>query len=236
MSISDQAPVVGQDSRVTPRANRPKRRTFTASYKAKILEEFDALPEGGSERGALLRREGLYHSHLDNWRQARNSGALKGLSPKPGTDADTGASGDAGADAGRESPCLPTWPAGEEMTPAPVRPSDAAGYPRWPLEDARVSARLADGTPIRPEQARIIALNAGVSALVLGPDGIPLYLGRRARLVTSGQRVVLEALYQTCACDECDIPVRFCQLDHVFNLDRRRNDRYRRSSPGVFLP
>jgi hypothetical protein len=103
------------------------------------------------------------------------------------------------------------------MAPAPVRPAGTAGYPRWPLEDARVSARLADGTPIRPEQARIIALNAGVSALVLGPDGVPLYLGRRARLVTSGQRMVLEALYQTCACDECDIPVRLCQLDHVFN-------------------
>jgi transposase len=83
MSISDQAPAVGQDGRVSPRANRPKRRTFTASCKARILEEFDALPEGGSERGALLRREGLYHSHLDNWRQARDSGALKGLSSKP---------------------------------------------------------------------------------------------------------------------------------------------------------
>ncbi|MEV6864075.1 transposase [Streptosporangium subroseum] len=85
MSISDQTPTVRQDGRVAPRANRPKRRTFTASYKAKILEEFDALPEGGSERGALLRREGLYHSHLDNWRRSRESGALKGLSPKTAT-------------------------------------------------------------------------------------------------------------------------------------------------------
>jgi hypothetical protein len=74
---------MGQDGRVTPRANRPKRRTFTAAYKAKVLEEFDALPEG-SERGALLRREGLYHSHIDNWRAARDAGAFKALSPKSG--------------------------------------------------------------------------------------------------------------------------------------------------------
>jgi transposase len=83
MSLSDRVPSVGQDGRVTPRANRPKRRTFTPSYKLRILEEFDALPEGSSERGALLRREGLYHSHLDSWREARESGALSGRSAKP---------------------------------------------------------------------------------------------------------------------------------------------------------
>jgi transposase-like protein len=82
MTLADQASSVGQDGRVTPRANRPKRRTFTAAYKAKMLEEYDALPEG-SERGALLRREGLYHSHIDNWRKARDAGAFKALSPKP---------------------------------------------------------------------------------------------------------------------------------------------------------
>jgi transposase len=82
MTLSDQAPTMGQDGRVTPRANRPKRRTFTASYKLQILEEFDALPEG-SARGALLRREGLYHSHIDNWRAARDAGALNALAPKP---------------------------------------------------------------------------------------------------------------------------------------------------------
>ena len=82
MTLSDQAPSVGQDGRVTQRASRPKRRTFTASYKLQILEEFDALPEG-SARGALLRREGLYHSHIDNWRAARDSGALGAVSPKP---------------------------------------------------------------------------------------------------------------------------------------------------------
>jgi hypothetical protein len=80
-----------------------------------------------------------------------------------------------------------------------------------------VSARLPDGTPIPPELARTIALNAGVSALILGPDGIPLYLGNTVRFVTPGQRRALEALYHTCAFRECAIPARFCEVDHVLN-------------------
>jgi hypothetical protein len=93
--------------------------------------------------------------------------------------------------------------------------------PVWPLENPaggwRIRARLADGTPLTSEQARIIALNAGISALILGADGHPLYLGRTARFVTPAQRRALEALYETCGADECDIPARMCQLDHVFN-------------------
>jgi transglutaminase/protease-like cytokinesis protein 3 len=87
--------------------------------------------------------------------------------------------------------------------------------PVWPLEHAKVSARLADGTPISPERARVIAFNAGVSALILGTEGIPLYLGNKARFVSAGQRRVLEALYDTCAFAECDIPARFCEADHT---------------------
>lgn len=41
-----------------PRADRPKRRTFTAAYKLRMVEEYDAAEHG--EKGALLRREGLY--------------------------------------------------------------------------------------------------------------------------------------------------------------------------------
>ncbi|MCW2915667.1 MAG: hypothetical protein JWN52_3735 [Actinomycetia bacterium] len=89
--------------------------------------------------------------------------------------------------------------------------------PVWPLEDAQVTARLADGTPIPVERARIIALNAGISALILGKDGIPLYLGNKIRFVTAAQRRTLEALYETCAFLECDIPARLCQVDHVRN-------------------
>ena len=63
-------------------ATRPRRRSFTAEYKARILDEYDALPVGSSERGALLRREGLYSSHLAEWRKARDAGAREALAPK----------------------------------------------------------------------------------------------------------------------------------------------------------
>jgi transposase-like protein len=63
-------------------AARPRRRSFTADYKAQILEEYDALPAGSQERGALLRREGLYTSHIAEWRKARDAGARDGLATK----------------------------------------------------------------------------------------------------------------------------------------------------------
>src|SRR4051794_7956663 len=63
-------------------AARPRRRTFTAEYKARILEEYDALALGSTERGALLRREGLYTSHIAEWRKARDAGARDALAPK----------------------------------------------------------------------------------------------------------------------------------------------------------
>lgn len=61
----------------------PRRRTFTAEYKERMLAEYDALPHGSEERGALLRREGLYTSHIAEWRKARDAGARDGLAPKP---------------------------------------------------------------------------------------------------------------------------------------------------------
>ena len=75
----------GQPARSTsPRAGQRTRRTFTAAYKMKILTEFDQLTEHGA-RGALLRREGLYHSHLIDWRKSRDTGALGALSSSPGS-------------------------------------------------------------------------------------------------------------------------------------------------------
>jgi transposase-like protein len=62
---------------VTAKATR---RRFTAEYKRKILQEADACERG--ELGALLRREGLYSSHLIEWRRARDAGELAGLTPK----------------------------------------------------------------------------------------------------------------------------------------------------------
>ena len=66
-------------------AARPRRRHFPAEYKAQILEEYDALRVGSDERGALLRREGLYTSHLAEWRKAANAGARQGLAGKSRT-------------------------------------------------------------------------------------------------------------------------------------------------------
>jgi transposase-like protein len=67
------------DGAMGPRADRPKRRTFTAEYKASILAEYDAADRG--ERGAILRREGLYSSHIIEWRKAAEAGARSGLGP-----------------------------------------------------------------------------------------------------------------------------------------------------------
>ncbi len=71
-----------QVDNVPDRGARARRRTFTAEYKARILDEYDALSVGSSERGALLRREGLYSSHIAEWRKARDAGAREGLSAK----------------------------------------------------------------------------------------------------------------------------------------------------------
>ena len=62
---------------------KASRRQFAPSYKAEILAEVDGCSAPG-EIGALLRREGLYSSHLTAWRQAREKGALVALSKKRG--------------------------------------------------------------------------------------------------------------------------------------------------------
>ena len=68
--IEDPGPVPGEDDR-SRRSDpevpeRARRRTFTATYKLEILAAYDAAPDG--EKGALLRREGLYSSHIVAWR------------------------------------------------------------------------------------------------------------------------------------------------------------------------
>jgi len=62
---------------------RPRRRTFTAEYKLGVLREADVCSKPG-EIGALLRREGLYTSHLSAWRKQRDEGALQALSQRRG--------------------------------------------------------------------------------------------------------------------------------------------------------
>ena len=69
-------------------AAKATRRRFPAEYKARILAEYERLPDG--EKGALLRREGLYSSLLSEWRKQAAAGAVEGLARKrgrPGPDA-----------------------------------------------------------------------------------------------------------------------------------------------------
>lgn len=81
-----EAVTLGGVSRVeeTEVTEKAKRRAFTAEYKKKILEQVDRALASGEKGavGALLRREGLYSSHLTEWREARERGELAGLTPK----------------------------------------------------------------------------------------------------------------------------------------------------------
>lgn len=70
------AVAVVPDPEVVEQASR---RRFTAKYKLQVLEEADRCAPG--EIGALLRREGLYSSHLTTWRRQREAGALAALTP-----------------------------------------------------------------------------------------------------------------------------------------------------------
>lgn len=56
---------------------RARRRSFTAKYKLEVLAAYEAAEPG--EKGAILRREGLYSSHIVEWRRARDARALAGL-------------------------------------------------------------------------------------------------------------------------------------------------------------
>jgi len=67
---------VGDDAAQLP--DKPRRRSFTADYKLRIVAEYDACA-GDGDKGALLRREGLYSSHIVEWRRARDNAAAAGL-------------------------------------------------------------------------------------------------------------------------------------------------------------
>jgi len=84
VTVLDRAMVAGDAGRVTGGQERPdpevpekaRRRTFTAKYKQEILAAYEAAADG--EKGAILRREGLYSSLISEWRRARDGGALAG--------------------------------------------------------------------------------------------------------------------------------------------------------------
>jgi transposase len=96
MTIADvTAGQAGHDGHVAttdgPRAGQPKRRTFSAEYKRRIIGEYEKA--GPGERGALLRREGLYSSHISDWRRTLDAAASGSLAEKkpgrPAKDATT---------------------------------------------------------------------------------------------------------------------------------------------------
>src|SRR5580692_3102119 len=85
MTVLDRAVLAGDAGQVTGKRpehpdpevpERARRRTFTAQYKLDVVAEYDAAAAG--EKGAVLRREGLYSSHVIEWRRARDAGALAG--------------------------------------------------------------------------------------------------------------------------------------------------------------
>jgi transposase-like protein len=84
LAAGDIEQVTGErQERVDPEVpERARRRTFTAQYKLDVVAEYDAAPAG--EKGAVLRREGLYSSHVIEWRRARDSGALAGSARRRG--------------------------------------------------------------------------------------------------------------------------------------------------------
>ena len=67
------------DPEVQPASVRP---SWTAAQKLALLAEYEAFPHGSAERGAFLRRNGLYTSHMSKWRRLRDQGSLAGLAPQ----------------------------------------------------------------------------------------------------------------------------------------------------------
>ena len=91
MTVLDRAPVSAAAGQVADAdqgrpdlevPERARRRTFTAKYKLDVLVAYDAAEPG--EKGAILRRKGLYSSHIVEWRRARDAGALAGLTAPRG--------------------------------------------------------------------------------------------------------------------------------------------------------
>ena len=78
MDVRGELAVLTEDVQV---AAKPRRRTYTAEYKRRIVKEADGCTTPGSV-GALLRREGLYSSLLVEWRRARGRGELAALAPR----------------------------------------------------------------------------------------------------------------------------------------------------------
>ena len=92
MTVLDRAAAAGDAGRVTGKQERPdpevpqraRRRTFTAQYKQEVLAAYEAAANG--EKGAILRREGLYSSLITEWRRARDAGTPAPAPGRPAAD------------------------------------------------------------------------------------------------------------------------------------------------------
>jgi transposase-like protein len=73
-------PVDLPDPEVRP---APQRLVRSAAAKLRIVQEYESYPPGDPGRGALLRREGIYTSHISKWRKLRDRAALQALTPPP---------------------------------------------------------------------------------------------------------------------------------------------------------
>lgn len=141
LSASDMNSDGSRDSRgiprktAGPRAGQATRRVFGSAYKLAIINEYDSLTAYGS-RGALLRREGLYQSHMDKWRRARDSGALSGASDAAG--------------------------ATRAAAPAKKSPT-AAENQRLAAENARLTAELATSKSVVQVMGKLHALLENLS-------------------------------------------------------------------------
>ena len=79
--MSEEKPVSTVETPDPQVKQKPTRRAFTTAYKLSILDQADQC-QGTGEIGALLRREGLYSSHLSTWRRLRREGTLQALTSK----------------------------------------------------------------------------------------------------------------------------------------------------------
>ena len=83
------------------------------------------------------------------------------------------------------------------------------------LDGGPKPATLPDGSPLSAEDARRIAVNAGLSRVIVGPASLPLDVGREHRLATAAQRRALEVRDRQCVVDGCTIPAAWCEVDHI---------------------
>ena len=105
-----------------------ERQTRSAADKLRILQEYEGYPVGSPQRGALLRREGIYTSHISKWRKQRDRAVVAGLSPQ------------------RRGP-----------KPAPRHPLEAE-VERLRQENARLQARLSQAETIIEVQKKVARL------------------------------------------------------------------------------